>query len=273
MTSSRMSTAMIGMPSVPMLSQPIAPTSNPSRLNRNMGAMGPPPTNRLMAPTSNPLGMNGGMVEMSAPMSRQVQPGVINETIPEVVSPVPRQPQPVPTTNGHMSDMNSVIPAQTSDFSYDGLPAFANQPSLHSWELPLRFVPPTGPVDSILIGLLQRQRSLALSGTTEAALIGPYHPNLRGLVNLEDSASTHPISSVLADLIRRTQLKGLAEKSAALYVIYRLTQWQISPSAETYNNLPDWYGPRASQLLTGHPIWSTLVLESPSQLNTLLTEK
>lgn len=125
-------------------------------------------------------------------------------------------------------------------------------------------MPPTGPVDSILIGLLQRQRNMALEGVTGTDLTGPFHPNVRGLLSLEDSASTHPVASVLVDLIRRTALKGLAEKVAAVYVIYRLTQWQISHSPEPCNNLPDWYGPRASQLMTGHPIWSTLVSQTLS---------
>jgi hypothetical protein len=29
-----------------------------------------------------------------------------------------------------------------------------NLPTLEAWQLPLRLVPPTGPVDSILIGIL-----------------------------------------------------------------------------------------------------------------------
>ncbi|KAF8853094.1 hypothetical protein BDZ45DRAFT_599040 [Acephala macrosclerotiorum] len=149
---------------------------------------------------------------------------------------------------------------QAQDLGYDVSSSFVNQPSVRTWELPLRLVPPTGPVDSILIGLLQRQRNMALEGATGTDLIGPFHPNVRGLLSLEDSASTHPVASVLVDLIRRTSLRSLAEKAAAVYVIYRLTQWQISPSPETYNNLPDWYGPRASQLITGHPIWSTLMI-------------
>lgn len=262
---------MIGMPQLSMLSQSHAPTSNPSTLNGNMVLIGPPPASRPIAPTSNPTEMDGSIADMAVPVPRQT--AVISDTIPEIVSPGPGQSNPVLERNGNLIEANQHMPRRGQGFTYDVPPYFVNQPPPHTWELPLQFVPPTGPVDSILIGLLQRQRNMALSGARGAALIGPYYPNLRGLLNLEDSVSTHPVSSVLADLIRRTQLKGLAEKAAALYVIYRLTQWQISPCAETYNLLPDWYGPRASQILTGHPIWSTLVSLSSFEIGVFLTSE
>ncbi|CZR59834.1 uncharacterized protein PAC_09728 [Phialocephala subalpina] len=249
MSSSRMTTAMSGMPPEPSLIQPMAPTSNPSGLGGDVGGMGPPP------PTSNRLVMERNVG--ASPM----QPALaMNSTIPEMAQPVPRPAQSSLAMNGNLSEINPLISRHAQDIGYDTPSSFVNQPLVHTWELPLRFVPPTGPIDSILIGLLQRQRNMALEGVTGTDLTGPFHPDVRGLLSLEDSASTYPIASVLVDLVRRIALKGLAEKAAMVYLIYRLTQWQISPSPETYNNLPDWYGPRASQLMTGHPIWLTLMI-------------
>lgn len=161
-------------------------------------------------------------------------PSMLNETVP------PMDPAPLP---------NPPIPA-----SYEN-PAFVNQSSPPAWELPLRLVPPTGPVDSILIGLLQRQRGLALSGSSRESVTGSYSPSLKALLNPEQSNSVHPVTSVISSLLQRTALRGLPEKAAALFVVYHLSQWQILPSEETYNNLPEWHVPRASQLLTPHPIW------------------
>ena len=134
-------------------------------------------------------------------------------------------------------------------------PAFVNHSGTPAWKHPLRLVPPTGPVDSILIGLLQRQRSVAQSGSPKEAVIGSYSPSLKALLNPEHSNSVHPINSVISGLLQRTALRALPEKAAALFVIHHLCQWQILPSEETYGNLPEWHVPRPSQLLTPHPIW------------------
>jgi Domain of unknown function (DUF3425) len=158
----------------------------------------------------------------------------MNETIPQM-DPVPVVNPPVP-------------------ISYD-LPTMVNQPSLQAWELPLRLVPPTGPVDSILICLLQRQRGLAINGNSREIVIGPFSPSLKALLNPEQSDSVHAAASVITSLLQRTALRGLPEKVAVLFVMNHLSQWQILPSEKTYNNLPEWHVPRVSQLLTPHPIW------------------
>jgi hypothetical protein len=175
---------------------------------------------------------------------------MMNETIPQmkavqVVSP------PVPV-------------------SYD-LPTVENQPSHQTWELPLRLVPPTGPVDSILMGLLQRQRRLAINGSPREIVIGPYSPSLKALLNPEQSNMAHPVASIITNLLQRTALRGLPEKAAALFVMNHLSQWQILPSEETYNNLPEWHVPRASQLLTPHPIWIDQVSQNQNLPNKYLS--
>jgi hypothetical protein len=158
----------------------------------------------------------------------------MNETNPQM-EPTPVVTAPVP-------------------ISYDTAPP-VSQPSLPTWELPLRLVPPTGPVDSILIGLLQRQRGLAISGNSREIVIGPYSPSLKALLHPEKSNAVHPVASVITSLLQRTVLRAVPEKVAALFVMNHLCQWQILPSKETYNNLAEWHIPRAPQLLIPHPIW------------------
>jgi hypothetical protein len=37
--------------------------------------------------------------------------------------------------------------------------------------------------------------------------------------------------------------------------MFLIMRWQISPTQENYDRLPDWVAPRASQLFTPHPAW------------------
>ncbi len=37
--------------------------------------------------------------------------------------------------------------------------------------------------------------------------------------------------------------------------MFLIMRWQISPTQENYDRLPDWAAPRASQLFTSHPAW------------------
>jgi hypothetical protein len=140
-------------------------------------------------------------------------------------------------------------------FGFDMPPSFASQPSLQAWEMPIRLLPPTGPVDSLLIGLIQTQRSMAISGTVGKHLTGPYHPSIKSLLYPDQNVQSHPVSSVISNLLQNTLLSGLPEKAACFFIMYRLLQWQISLKKENYDNLPVWYIPRSSQILTPHPIW------------------
>lgn len=78
-------------------------------------------------------------------------------------------------------------------------------------------------------------------------------------MNPEMSNNVHPVASVACDLARRLEFAGFAEKVAALFLVYHFIQWQISPTLETYQNMPDWFHPRPSQLATAHPFVTSLV--------------
>ena len=142
--------------------------------------------------------------------------------------------------------------------------SFVNQPSVQAWELSIRLLPPTNRVDSLLIGIVHQQKSLALSGAPASEVIGPYQPSMRSVLypNQDQATSSHPLSSALFKLLQNTPVRQLSfpERAACLFIIYRLLQWQILPSKETYDALPDWQTPRASQLVTPHPIWVSQIL-------------
>ncbi|KAH7407631.1 hypothetical protein BKA64DRAFT_693819 [Cadophora sp. MPI-SDFR-AT-0126] len=174
--------------------------------------------------------------------------------------------QPTPPTSHPLTlkqnkpRMDSTIPPQQNGTAYEMPGPMSNGASRPAWELSLQFLPPTGPVDSILIGLLQRQRNIATQGTPSSLLIGPYHPDFRGLVNPEVTNNIHPVASIICNLFQRIEYTGFAEKAAALFLVYHFVQWQILPTMETYRNIPDWFRPRPSQLVTLHPFWTSLAI-------------
>ncbi len=217
-----------------------------SRNNESVSGVGfSPLTNQPKSPANSILNMDGHINTMYQPM-------------------VPQSDHPS-TVNIKKARMDSQARIPQQGITTDESGSFPHQPALPMWEASLRFLTPTGPVDSILIGLLQRQRSLAHDETIGSIFIGPYHPDLRALVNPELSNQVHPVSSIISNLFQRLPYPSLAEKVAVLFLVYHFCQWQIWPTMETYNNIPEWLRPRASQLATAHPIWSTLVSFLPTE--------
>jgi hypothetical protein len=132
----------------------------------------------------------------------------------------------------------------------------ADIPNRHAWESAFQLLPPNCPVDHLLMGIIQRQKSLLIQNPIMVeAIIGPYHPSLKILVYPGQTEGCHPLSTVIANLLKRTSMKSIVERAACLFTLYHLAQWQIAPSPETYNRLAIWLRPRASQLLTPHPLW------------------
>ena len=165
-----------------------------------------------------------------------------------------------PATNKNTASLGSSVVATRFVPAASKIPSsFANQPSLHIWELPLRFAPPKDPLENILINVIQHQRCLAVGGTRGTALTGPSKISLKPLLCLEPSTSTHPVLFILSGLLRALTHRGLPEKVGNLIIMYPVFQWQISPTVETYNNLPEYYTPLASQVVTPHPAWITYI--------------
>ncbi|KAH0542655.1 hypothetical protein FGG08_002978 [Glutinoglossum americanum] len=103
---------------------------------------------------------------------------------------------------------------------------------------------------------IHNQRHLASGGSTDLQLIGPKYPNVSALFDSKQGIRSHPVSKILTDIIGGLpKLSGIPERVAVLYVTYLLLQWRISPTPQTYESLPEWLCPRASQLVTPHPIW------------------
>lgn len=121
---------------------------------------------------------------------------------------------------------------------------------------PIRNCGPTCPLDCLLLDFLAERRQQAAKGLPTPKLVGPAYPSVSSLLNPERSGQSHPLSKVFTDILATfPDLSTLPEKVAVLYVMFLIMRWQISPTPENYDRLPDWVTPRPSQLFTPHPAW------------------
>jgi hypothetical protein len=121
---------------------------------------------------------------------------------------------------------------------------------------PIRNGPPTCPLDSLLLDFLHERQQQAADGVATPKLVGPAYPSVSSLLNPARSVHSHPLSKVFTDILATfPDLSTLPEKVAVLYIMFLIMRWQISPTQENYDRLPDWMTPRPSQLFTPHPAW------------------
>lgn len=129
-------------------------------------------------------------------------------------------------------------------------------PEMTGHAAPIRNGPPTSPLDSLLLDFLHERQQQAADGVATPKLVGPAYPSVSSLLNPARSVNSHPLSKVFTDILATfPDLSTLPEKVAVLYIMFLIMRWQISPTQENYDRLPDWVTPRASQLFTPHPAW------------------
>lgn len=121
---------------------------------------------------------------------------------------------------------------------------------------PVRNIEPTCPLDGVLLDFLAERRQRAAEGVSSEKLVGPAYPNPTPLVKPERSIYSHPLSKIFTDiLVTFPDLSTIPEQVAVLYIMFLIMRWQIHPTQEAYDRLPEWVTPRPSQLFTPHPAW------------------
>ncbi|KAL2056049.1 hypothetical protein ABVK25_003691 [Lepraria finkii] len=125
-----------------------------------------------------------------------------------------------------------------------------------AFSVPVRNIRPTCPLDGLLLDFLAERRQQAEKGASTKELIGPAYPSVISLLQPKRSHLSHPLSKVFTDMLGTfPDLSTLPEQVAVLYIMFLIMRWQISPTQETYDRLPDWVTPRPSQIFTPHPAW------------------
>lgn len=128
--------------------------------------------------------------------------------------------------------------------------------SLAHYAHPIRNCEPTCPLDVLLLNFMSERRQRAAEGFSMHEVIGPRYPSVSSLLNPSNSVYSHPLSKLFTDvLIAFPDISRLPERVAVLYIMFLVMRWQISPTRENYDRLPEWMTPRKSQLEHAHPAW------------------
>ncbi|KAK1969599.1 BZIP transcription factor [Colletotrichum sublineola] len=137
------------------------------------------------------------------------------------------------------------------------VPYAPNEPrGLANYSAEVKNCPPTCPLDSLLLDFLHERRQRAADGLTTQEIIGPRYPSVLSLLNPANSKFSHPLSKVFTDILATfPDLSALPQRVAVLYIMFLIMRWQISPTQENYERLPEWARPRPSQQITEHPAW------------------
>ncbi|KAK4644655.1 hypothetical protein QC761_306800 [Podospora bellae-mahoneyi] len=115
--------------------------------------------------------------------------------------------------------------------------------------------PPTCPLDSILLDFLsERRHLLSLPSSHANDVLGPPYPSISSLLN--PSTPSHPLSKVFTDILARFPgLSRLPERAAVLYLMFLLMRWQVSPTRENWERIPEYFRPGGLQRRKRHPAW------------------
>ncbi|KAG0154962.1 hypothetical protein PDIDSM_535 [Penicillium digitatum] len=144
-----------------------------------------------------------------------------------------------------------IYPHPLTITSEPGPPAFA---------APIQNLPATCPLDNILLDFLQSRQHEAAQGIPRQKLAGPPYPSVSSLLNPERSVYSHPVSKVFTDILHTfPDLSSLPVQVAVLYTMFLLMRWQVYPTQENYERLPEWLTPRPTQILHPHPAWMDYV--------------
>ncbi|KAL9017720.1 MAG: hypothetical protein Q9180_008750, partial [Flavoplaca navasiana] len=172
---------------------------------------------------------------------------------PRSTIPSPHLSHRIPT---YPSRTPTISPSSRTAAVQTPKPSSSFDPPLVAHSVPIRNIPPTCPLDVILLDFLSDRRARAAEGASPTNLVGPSYPSVSSLLNPSTSIYAHPLSKVFTDILSKfPDLSALPEQVAVLYIMFLIMRWQISPTRENYERLPEWVTPRASQLFTPHPAW------------------
>ncbi|PGH19126.1 hypothetical protein AJ80_04204 [Polytolypa hystricis UAMH7299] len=133
-------------------------------------------------------------------------------------------------------------------------------PSL-PWTMRSNVIPPTCPLDSLLMTLVSTAREQLRSGHTSLASTAPSDPSLSVLLNTNNDRQVDTISHVISKVVLKFSclLPALPERVACIWIFHRIVQWKVCQTQATYERIPPWARPMISQIVTPHPEWMDYV--------------
>ncbi|KAF4962218.1 hypothetical protein FSARC_9696 [Fusarium sarcochroum] len=147
-------------------------------------------------------------------------------------------------------------PGYSPAMSSAGGPVPRSEPSAVDPTAPIKNCAPTCPLDSLLLDFLNERRQRAADGLSAQEVVGPRYPSVSSLLNPAKSAFSHPLSKVFTDILATfPDISTLPERVAVLYIMFLVMRWQIAPTQENYDRLPEWMTPCPSQTSISHAAW------------------
>ncbi|PGH17559.1 hypothetical protein AJ80_04737 [Polytolypa hystricis UAMH7299] len=165
--------------------------------------------------------------------------------------------QRVPKVNDFRQSPNSPpVPMPVQYRQPSSAHSFSLNPNTPPYSFPTLNLPATCPLDGILLEFLRARRRDAENGISTGQVLGPAYPSVKSLLNPDSTEYSHPLSKVFTDILSKfPDISALPEQIAVLYVMFLFMRWQIYPTQENYDRLPEWFAPRPSQLVKPHPAW------------------
>lgn len=148
---------------------------------------------------------------------------------------------------------SSALPMNPLSPSHNARDNYGNQ--MFACSVPVRNIR-TCPLDGLLLDFLAERRQRAIEGMPNRELVGPAYPSVVSLLKPQRSLTSHPLSKMFTDMLSTfPDLSTLPEQVGVLYIMFLIMRWQISPTQENYDRLPEWVTPRPAQLFSTHPAW------------------
>ncbi|PNP49093.1 hypothetical protein THARTR1_10167 [Trichoderma harzianum] len=184
-------------------------------------------------------------------------PSATSDTTPAIASAlgITRQSsvtsQPGPASGPTSDPSPPMVPAVPYPTAQAAIPE-----ALPQFSRPLRNCSPTCPLDALLLDFLSERQQRAAEGYEPSEVSGPRYPSVSSLLNPANSKFSHPVSRVFTDIITKfPEVSGLPEKVAILYLMFLFMRWQIYPTKENLERLPEWIHPLPCQYEIPHAAW------------------
>lgn len=119
--------------------------------------------------------------------------------------------------------------------------------------------PASCPLDSLFIEFISSRRKMLQTGTPVEEVIGPKYPAFAALIDSESChpPRCHPLSALLIEILSKfPDVSELPEKAAAFYIMFLILRWQICPTQEHYERMPECCRPTTTQLENPHVCWA-----------------
>ncbi|PTB63836.1 hypothetical protein BBK36DRAFT_1180563 [Trichoderma citrinoviride] len=187
-------------------------------------------------------------------------PAAVSDSTPATVPPLGITRQSTMTSqsgtaSGPGSDSSAPISIPAVPYPNAGRAAVLEPPPLE-YARPLRNCSPTCPLDALLLDFRSERHQRAAEGFQPHEVAGPRYPSVSSLLNPENSKYSHPVSKFFTDILTKfPEVSSLPEKVAILYLMFLVMRWQISPTKENLERLPEWIQPLPCQFEVPHAAW------------------